>query len=101
LTPREEIRSEIDPLWSIETRRQNVDVSKGCDEEVMLEADLSIFIKPQQYEQIFVCSTVGIYTMEKVFPLSFLVTTNKKVHCKEKTPYKKGRWTRGRQTEIN
>jgi hypothetical protein len=71
LTPKEEIKSETDPLWSIEIRQQNVNVYKGCDEKVILESDLSIFIKPQQYAPISVCSIIGIYTMEKVFPLSF------------------------------
>jgi len=30
-----------------------------------------IFVKPQSYAPISVCSVVGIYTMEKVFPLVF------------------------------
>jgi hypothetical protein len=46
LTPREEIKSEIDPLWSIEIRRQNVDVYKSVDEEIILEAHMSSFVKP-------------------------------------------------------
>jgi hypothetical protein len=44
---------------------------KGFDEEVILESNLSISIKPQQYIPISICSIVGIYTMEKVFPLYF------------------------------
>jgi hypothetical protein len=71
LSLREEIKSESNPLWSIEIRRYNVDVCKGFYEEVIFEADLSIFVKPQQYVQIFVCSTIGIYTKGKVFPLVF------------------------------
>jgi hypothetical protein len=73
LTPRKEIKSEIDPLWSIEIRQYNVNVYKGFDEEIILEADLDMFIsvKRQKYAPIFVCSTVGIYTMKKIFPLSF------------------------------
>jgi hypothetical protein len=47
LTPREEIKSEIDPLWSIEIRQQNLDVYKGFDEEVILEVDLSVLVKLQ------------------------------------------------------
>jgi hypothetical protein len=39
LTPREEIKSETDLLWSIEIRRQNVDVCKGFYEEVIFEVD--------------------------------------------------------------
>jgi hypothetical protein len=46
LTPRKEIKNETDPLWSIEIRRQNVDVCKGFDEEVIFEIDLSISVKP-------------------------------------------------------
>jgi hypothetical protein len=71
LTPRKEIKRAIDPLWSIELRWQNVDVCKGFDEEVILEADLSIFVKPQQYTSISICSTIEIYTMKKIFPFSF------------------------------
>jgi hypothetical protein len=44
---------------------------KGFDEKVMLEANLSISVKPQQYAPISVCSAVEIYTMKKIFPLSF------------------------------
>lgn len=67
LTPKEEIKSEIDPLWSIEIKWQNVNVCKDFDKEAILEADLSISVKPQQYAPIFVWSTFGIYTMHKVF----------------------------------
>jgi len=42
LTPREEIESEVDPLWSIEIRQWNLGVCKDFDEEVILEANLSI-----------------------------------------------------------
>ncbi len=73
LTLKEEINSEIDPLWSIEIRRHNVNVCKGFDGEVILEANLSISVKPLQYTPISVCSTIGIYTMEKIFFLSFMV----------------------------
>jgi hypothetical protein len=79
LTPREEINNETNPLWSIEIKRQNIYVYKGYDEEVILEANLSIFVKPQQYAQIFVCSTIGIYTMEKVFPFLFGETRGRRV----------------------
>jgi hypothetical protein len=71
LTLREEIKSEIDPLWSIEIRQQNVNVYKGFYEKVIFEADLSISVKPQQYVQISLCSKVGIYTKRKVFPLVY------------------------------
>jgi hypothetical protein len=71
LTLREEIKNETDPLWSIEITWHNVDVYKGCDEEVILEAYLSISVKLQQYAPLSVCSTIWIYTMEKIFPLSF------------------------------
>jgi len=37
----------------------------------MLEADLSISVKPRQYAPISACSAVEIYTMKKIFPLSF------------------------------
>jgi hypothetical protein len=46
LTPTKEIKSEIDPLWSIEIRRQNVDVYKGFDEEIILETHMSSSVKP-------------------------------------------------------
>jgi hypothetical protein len=42
LTPREEIKSETDPLWSIEIRWQNVDVCQGFAKKVIFGADLSI-----------------------------------------------------------
>ncbi len=71
LTPKKEIKSETDPLWCIEIKWQNVDVCKGFDEEVMFEANLSIYVKPQQYTPIFVFSEVEIYTMKKIFPFSF------------------------------
>jgi hypothetical protein len=77
LIPRKEIKSEIDPLWSIEIKRQNVDVCKVFEEEVIFEANMSISIKPLQYAPIFVCLVVGIYIMEKIFPLSFSDTTTK------------------------
>ncbi len=64
-------KSETNPLWAIEIKGLNVDVCKGFDEEVIFEVDLSIYVKPQQYTPIFVCSIVRIYTMEKIFPLSF------------------------------
>jgi hypothetical protein len=47
LTPREEIKSETDPLWSIEIRQHNLDVYKGFDEEIILEVDLSVLVKLQ------------------------------------------------------
>jgi hypothetical protein len=37
LTVRKEIKSETDPLWSIEIRQQNEDVCKGFDEEVIFD----------------------------------------------------------------
>jgi hypothetical protein len=44
----------------------------------MFEADLFISVNPQQYAPIpqqyapiFVCSAIEIYTMKKIFPLSF------------------------------
>jgi hypothetical protein len=46
LTSREEIKRGTDPLWSIEIKQQNVDVCKCFDEEVILEVDLSISVKP-------------------------------------------------------
>jgi hypothetical protein len=60
LTFREEIKNETDPLWSIEIRWQNVDVYKGFDEKVIFEAKKSIYVKPQQYAPIFVCSIIEI-----------------------------------------
>jgi hypothetical protein len=42
LTPREEIKSEVDPLWSIKIRQWNLGVCKDFDEEVILEANLSV-----------------------------------------------------------
>jgi hypothetical protein len=71
LTLKKEINSETNPLWSIEIKWQNVDVCKGFDEEVMLEANLSIYVKPQQYTLTFVFSKVEIYTMKKIFSFSF------------------------------
>jgi hypothetical protein len=44
LTSRKEIKSENDPLWSIEIKRQNVDVCKGFYEEVIFDANLSISV---------------------------------------------------------
>jgi hypothetical protein len=73
LTPREEIKSETDPLWFIEIRRQNLEVCKGFDGKVILEADLSIFVKTFAIHTNFYMLKVRIYTMEKVFPLSFMV----------------------------
>jgi hypothetical protein len=75
LTPREEIKRETNPLWSIEIRWQNVDVSKGFYEEVIFETNLFISVKPRQYAQISVCSAIGIHTKGKIFPLVFLVTS--------------------------
>ncbi len=70
LTPRKEIKSETNPLWSIKVRWQNVDVSKGFDKKIIiLEIDLSISMKPQWYAPISVCLAIGIYAMVKVFPL--------------------------------
>jgi len=66
LVPREEIESEVDPLWSIEIRQWNLGVCKDFDEKVILEANLF-----QQYTLVFVCLTLGVYTMKKIFPLSF------------------------------
>jgi hypothetical protein len=71
LIPKKEIKSETDPLWSIEIKWHNVDVFKGFDEEVMFEANLSIYVKPQQYTLIFIFSEVEIYTMKQIFPFSF------------------------------
>jgi len=71
LIPRKEINNETDPLWSIEIRRQSVNVCKGLDEKIIFEIDPSISVKPQQYAPIFVCSTNWDYTTKKVFPLSF------------------------------
>jgi hypothetical protein len=45
LTPRKEISSETDPLWSIEIRQHNLGICKDFDEEVIIEANLSISIK--------------------------------------------------------
>jgi len=45
LTPRKEIKNEIDPLSSIEIRQENLDVFKGFDEEVILEANIYVLIK--------------------------------------------------------
>jgi hypothetical protein len=42
LTPREEIESEVDPLWSTEIRQWNLGVCKDFDEEVIFEANLSV-----------------------------------------------------------
>jgi hypothetical protein len=44
LTLRKENKSDIDPLWSIEIKQQNLGVYKDFDEEVILEANLSISI---------------------------------------------------------
>jgi hypothetical protein len=73
LTPKEEIKNETDPLWSIEIRRQNVEVCKDFDEKVILEADLSIFVKTFAIHTNLYMLKVRIYTMEKIFPLSFMV----------------------------
>jgi hypothetical protein len=42
LIPREEIESEVDPLWSIEIKQWNLGVCKDFDEEVILEANLFV-----------------------------------------------------------
>ncbi len=47
VTPRKEMKSETDPLKSIEIKRQNVNVCKCFDEEVILETNLSILVKLQ------------------------------------------------------
>jgi hypothetical protein len=59
LTPREEIKSEIDPLWSIEIRQQNLGVYKDFDEEILFEANLFVPVKLQQYTLVSICSTFG------------------------------------------
>ncbi len=68
---KEKIKSEIDPLWSIEIKWQNVNVCKDFDEEVMLEANMSIYVKLQQYAPIFVCLAIGDLYNEKNISLSF------------------------------
>jgi hypothetical protein len=59
LTPRKEIKSETDFLWSIEIRQQNLGVYKDFDEEVIFETDLSVSVKLLQYTLVFVCSVLG------------------------------------------
>jgi predicted lipid carrier protein YhbT len=59
LIPREEIKSEIDPLWSIEIRQQNLGVCKDFDEEVIFEANLFVLVKLLQYTLVFVCLVLG------------------------------------------
>jgi hypothetical protein len=44
---RKEIKSETNLLWSIEIKRQNVDVCKGFDEEVI---------------SVYICKTSAIHT---------------------------------------
>jgi len=46
---------------------------KDFDEEVIFEANLFVLVKLQQYTLVFVCLTLGVYTMNKVSPLSFAV----------------------------
>jgi len=73
LTPREEIERQTNPLWSIEIKQWNLSVYKDFDEEVILEANLSVLVKLQQYTLVFVCLALGVYTMNKISPLSFAV----------------------------
>jgi hypothetical protein len=45
LTPREEIKNETDPLWSIEIKQWNLGVYKDFDEKIMFEENLFVKIK--------------------------------------------------------
>ncbi len=83
LTPREEIKNEIDALCSIEIRQHDLDVFEDFDEKVIFEADLSVSIKLLQYTSVFVCSMLGFIQWKKYFP--FLLMTKKNHLCK-KTP---------------
>jgi hypothetical protein len=47
LIPKEEIEKEIDPLWSIKIRQQNLGICKDFDEKIILEANLSISVRLQ------------------------------------------------------
>jgi hypothetical protein len=47
LTPREEIESEIDLLWSIEIRQKHLGACKDLAEGVILEATLLVLVRPQ------------------------------------------------------
>jgi hypothetical protein len=59
LIPREEVKNETDPLWSIKIKQQNLGICKDFNEEVILEANLFVSIKLQQYTSISICSTLG------------------------------------------
>jgi hypothetical protein len=72
LTPREEIKSEIDPLWSIEIRQQFF-VSIKILMKKWLETNLSILVKLQQYTLVPICSTLGFIQWRNYFP--FLLVT--------------------------
>jgi hypothetical protein len=45
LTPKKEIKRKTNPLWSIEIKQWNLNVYKDFDEEVILEANLSVLVK--------------------------------------------------------
>ncbi len=59
MIPREEIKSETDPLWSIKIIQQNLSVCKDFDEEIIFEANLSVSVKVLQYTTISICSMLG------------------------------------------
>ncbi len=71
MIPKEEIKSETDPLWSIEISQQNLDVCKDFDEEIILEANLSVLVETSAIHISLYMLSIGVYTMKKVFPLSF------------------------------
>jgi hypothetical protein len=67
LTPRKEILSEIDPLWSIEIRQHNLSVCKDFDEEVIFEANLCLNKTFAIHISFYMFNIRD--TMKKIFPL--------------------------------
>jgi hypothetical protein len=71
LTPREEIKSEINLLWSVAIRWQNVDVYKGFDGKNNTWSRLVCLCKTFATCTNLCMLKVRFYTIKKLFPFLF------------------------------